>query len=56
MNTSGAEKWMRGFCQAIGALFLWLTLFAALDLIDFHLCIKAAGHCKIIDPTVEVSK
>lgn len=30
----------------IGLIFL-----AAIDVLDFHVCIKDAGHCKIIDPT-----
>jgi hypothetical protein len=37
-------------------LFVWLWVLAVLDIIDFHVCIKDAGHCKIIDPTVERAK
>jgi hypothetical protein len=36
------------------AVLYWLVVLwvlAMLDIIDFHVCIKDAGHCKIIDPT-----
>lgn len=37
-------------CMWIGAAFIALTLAASINAIDFHICIKAAGHCKIVDP------
>lgn len=41
----------------LGAWIGWpvvlLWALARVDVIDFHVCIKAPGHCKIIDPTVQ---
>lgn len=31
-------------------VFIVLWVLAVFDIIDFHVCIKNAGHCKIIDP------
>lgn len=38
-------------CRYFVGIVAWLVLVASLDFIDFHVCIKGAGHCKIIDPT-----
>lgn len=42
-------------CRIFVFWLAWLILIASIDWIDFHVCIKPAGHCKIIDPT-EVEK
>lgn len=39
------------FCCLFTAYVAALIVLASLDLMDFHVCIKPAGHCKIIDPT-----
>lgn len=46
-----AKERIAGFCVWFTGLVFAMALIAALDVIDFHVCIKDAGHCKIIDPT-----
>lgn len=45
------KAWAWDLLAWIGALHLILFLLASADVIDFHICLKAPGHCKIIDPT-----
>lgn len=39
------------FCVSFTCWVAIMILLGALNFIDFHVCIKNAGHCKIIDPT-----
>jgi hypothetical protein len=43
-------------CRLIVFWLACLTLLGACNVIDFHVCIKPTGHCKIIDPTKEPMK
>lgn len=42
---------VRDFCVWFTGWVAVLAIIGTLDVIDFHVCIKNAGHCKIIDPT-----
>lgn len=44
------DAWRKG-CSTFVFYLIALSILAMLDVIDFHVCIKDAGHCKIIDPT-----
>jgi hypothetical protein len=36
---------MKTLCAVIGFFHLTLFVFGTLGVIDYHLCIKPAGHC-----------
>lgn len=38
------QSWRR-WCHAIGVMFIVLWLLGALNVIDFHICIKGPGEC-----------
>lgn len=39
---------MKTFFAVIGAIHLALFVLGAVNMIDYHVCIKSAGECKIV--------